>query len=174
MKGSAPLGAGPFVVLTETGTPRHQPARQAMTQLDLDDRLRVMFVIWIALTGGVLTFAAIAYALVVTGSMEPSLDPSLVTMLAPVLLVMMAGGVVLTRRMEGNIPADAGPEEKIIRYQTARIIGLATQEGPALMVIVLGMLAGATAWILAAGLLGVWSMFLARPKRDDLEALLRD
>lgn len=141
---------------------------------DVDARLRIMTVIWLALTMGVLMFAAVAYGLVFMGSMgEPTLDSSLVTFIAPVLLVMMAAGVVLGRRLESAIPRDADSTEKVNRYQMARIIALATQEGPALLVIVLGMLSGAGGWIVAAAAVGVWSMFLARPRRDDLESLLR-
>ena len=145
-----------------------------MTHPDLDNRLKIMTVIWLALTMGVVGFAAVAYALVATGSMgEPTVDASIVTMAAPVLLVMMFGGVVLGRRLEAGIPRDASDEEKINRYQTARVIALATQEGPALMVIGMGLVSAATAWILAAAVAGAWSMFLARPRRDDLEALLK-
>ena len=145
-----------------------------MARPDIDARLKIMTVIWLALSMGVLSFAAVAYGLVFTGSMgEPTLDSSLVTMVAPVLLAMMAGGVVLGRRLESGIPRDAPDDEKINRYQTARIIALATQEGPALAVIAMGLISGAGGWIAAAAAVGVWSMFLARPRREDLEALLR-
>jgi hypothetical protein len=95
------------------------------------------------------------------------------TFIAPVLIVMMAGGVVVGRRLERMIPRDATADEKINKYQTARIIALATQEGPALMVIALGLISGARGWIITAAAVGVWSMFIARPRREDLEALLR-
>ena len=146
-----------------------------MSQVDIDNRLRVLTVIWISMSMGVLVFAFVAYGLVVGGSMDPpALDSSVVTMVAPLLLVLMAGGLVIGRRMEAAIPRGAPVPERINRYQSARIVSLALQEGPALAVIALGMVSAATAWILAAGLLGVWSMFLSRPRREDLEALLRD
>ena len=145
-----------------------------MTRPDIDGPLRIMTVIWLALMGGVVTFGVVAYGLIVSGSMgEATLDPSLLTMLAPALVVMMAGGLVLGRRLEAMIPRDAEPAEKAQRYQTARIVSLAMQEGPALAIIVLSMLAGATTWLIAGVAVGVAAMFIARPRRDDLEALLR-
>ena len=146
-----------------------------MTRPDFDARLRLMTIIWVALTLGVVMFAGLAYRLLATGATDlGELDPSLVPMAAPVLLLLMAGGVIVGRRMEAAIPRSATREEKIQRYQVARILAMATQEGPALAMIILSMLAGAASWVIGAAAVGVWTMFLARPRRDDLEALLRD
>ena len=145
-----------------------------MDRSDLDAPLRIMTVIWLALSAGVIMFAVVLYALLTTDSVDiDALDPSLLVIVAPILMVMMAGGMVVGLRLQGAIPRDAPPEEKIQRYQMARISAMALQEGPALAIMVLSMLAGSRNWIIGAAAVGVWTIFLARPRREDLEAILR-
>ena len=145
-----------------------------MDRSDLDAPLRIMTVIWLALSAGVIMFAVVLYALLTTNSVDiDALDPSLLVIVAPILMVMMAGGMVVGLRLQGAIPRDAPPEEKIQRYQMARIVAMALQEGPALAIMVLSMLAGSRNWIIGAAAVGVWTIFLARPRREDLEAILR-
>lgn len=145
-----------------------------MDRADIDARFRIVTIIWLALMMGVATFGVVAYGLVATGNMgEPTMDAGLMNLIVPLAVVLMAGGLVLGRTLEGQIPRDAEAEVKIQRYQTARIVTLAMQEGPALMIIVVAMLAGAATWIAVGAALGVASMFIARPNRDDLEGLLR-
>jgi hypothetical protein len=145
-----------------------------MEQPDLDAPLRLVTLMWVLLSSTVLVAGVVAYVLLTNGTLGPaSLEPFVVAMVAPMLLVVMAGGIVLARRMEGTLAGDAGDEARIQRYQTARIVALAMQEGPALAIIVLSVLAGVRSWVVAAVAVGVWTMFLVRPRRDELEALLR-
>jgi hypothetical protein len=145
-----------------------------MEQPDLDASLRQLTLIWAALSSTVVAAGAVAYVLLTTGSLDLAvLEPSTVAMVAPLLLAMMAGGIVLARRVEGTIPEDAAHEAKVRRYQSARIAALSMQEGPALAVIVLSVLAGVRSWVIGAVAVGMWTMFLLRPRRDELEALLR-
>ena len=145
-----------------------------MQRPDLDAPLRIMTVIWIVLSMGVVMFAAVAYGLLTTGAVDlDALEPSLVSMISLVLMLVMAGGLVAGRRLESAIPRDTPSTEKIQRYQAARIIAMACQEGPALAIMALSMLAGSRNWVIGAATVGVWTMFLARPRREDLEALLR-
>ena len=146
-----------------------------MDRHDIDAPLRIVTAIWLSLSSGLVIFAAVMYALLTTGSLDvDALDPSLLVIVAPVLMVMMAGGIVLGPRLQGVIPREASPEEKVQRYQVARIVAMALQEGPALAIIVISALAGSRNWIIGAAALGVWTLFLARPRREDLEALLRN
>ncbi len=146
-----------------------------MDRHDLDTPIRMMTAIWLVLTAGIVLFAGAIYVLLTTGAvdLDASLDPALMAVIAPLALVMMAAGLVLGRRLQNAIAAELSPEDKIRRYQTARIIALASQEGPVLAVGVLSLLTGSVSWVTGVTLVGVWTMFLARPRRDDLEALLR-
>lgn len=145
-----------------------------MQRPDLDAPLRIMTVLWVLLSTGVVLFAVVAYGLLTTGAIDlGALEPSLVPIIAPVLMLVMAGGLVVGRRLESAIPRDAPFTEKIQRYQAARMVAMACQEGPALAIMALSMLAGSRNWVIGAATVGLWTMFLARPRREDLEALLR-
>ena len=141
---------------------------------ELDARLRVMSLVWLALTGGVVTVAAVVYGLLTMGGVAvDGLPPSMMMAIAPAFMLMMVGGIFLGHRLEGRIRGDAEERDKIDAYFAARIVAMALQEGPALAVIVFSLLTGTPNWTIAAAALGVWTMFLARPKRGDVERLLR-
>ena len=146
-----------------------------MDRHDVDAPLRVMTMLWLFLIMGVITFGGVAYGLLTSGTMGvDAIEPTLLSMIAPVLMVMMVGGIVVGNRLERAIPRGAPPAERIHRYQAARIVAMASQEGPALAIMILSLLAGERTWVIAAAALGIWTLFLARPRREDLEALLRD
>lgn len=145
-----------------------------MSRPELDAPFRVMTIIWAALMMGVAAFAAVAWFLVSSGTLSPgAIEAGRMNLFAPVLLVLMAGGIVVGRRLEGSIDREAEDAVIVQRYQAARIVGLALIEGPALAIIALSLVAGTGGWILGGAGAALWAMYLARPRREDLEALLR-
>lgn len=145
-----------------------------MTLPDLEQRFRVLTVIWIGLMGGVALFAAAVYFLLSTGSAStPDLELAGFLPTAGALAVAgMAVGLVLGRRLEARI-GSGEPADRFQQYQTARIVSLAIVEGMGLFVIALSFVSGAGTWALGAGAVTIWVMVLGRPRRQDVDRLLR-
>lgn len=146
-----------------------------MDKTDLDIRFRTLQVIWVALMMGVGMFSVVVFVLLnVLGQSFGTLEPGILQMAAPALVVVMFAGLLVGRRLEAAIPRDSPPPDRLQRYQTARIIALALCEGPGLLIIVLSMLTDQATWALGGGAAALWAMVLARPRREDFEQLARD
>jgi hypothetical protein len=102
-----------------------------------------------------------------------ALPASLMPAVAPALMLVMIAGVALGHHLERRIAPDASADDKLNAYASARLVAMAMQEGPALAVIAFSLVTGSPNWAIAAGAVGVWTMFLTRPKREDVERLLR-
>ena len=84
------------------------------------------------------------------------------------VLAYMVGGVFVRRTMVERIPRDAEPEARMAAYQTAVILGLALSESGGLILVTLGMLTGASTWVLAGGASAAVLMFMARPTGEEI------
>ena len=83
-------------------------------------------------------------------------------------IAMMAGALVLRRTLIQKIPRDLPADQRIARYQTATLVGLASIESAGLLVISLAMVSGATSWILAGGGAAAVLMMTARPSEAEI------
>jgi len=145
-----------------------------METSEFEARFRTAQIIWVALMAGVGAFAVVAFTLIaVLGQSFGTLEPQVLYVAAPVLVVMMFAGPVTGRRLEERIPRELAPSERLQRYQAARIVALALCEGPGLLAIVLALLSDQASWALAGGAASIWFMILARPRREDAERLVR-
>lgn len=126
-------------------------------------------VIWLALLGGVATYAAVAVGLLTLGDVDLAVLSPAVVRVAAVAVVLYTFGAELTRRrMVDAIPRNADDETRLARYQVAMIVGLALLESGGLLLVTLGMLSGAPGWALAGGAASLWMMARARPRPDEL------
>jgi hypothetical protein len=135
----------------------------------MTDRFRVLQIIWLALMGGVVTFAGVAYVLLTVMDLEmPGLPPLVLRVVGPAAVVMMAGALLVRRKLLDAIPAGSGSDERLGRYQAAVITSLALIEGPGLLIIVLSLVSGVPSWIPAGAAVTLLMMVLARPRREEL------
>jgi hypothetical protein len=135
----------------------------------MTDRFRVLRIVWLALMGGVVMFALVAYVLLTVMDLRmPGLPPIVLRVVGPSAVVMMAGALMVRRKLLGTIPADSQGDERLARYNAAVIISLALIEGPGLLIIVLSLVSNAPGWIPAGAAVTVLMMVLARPRREEL------
>ncbi|MEJ2203045.1 MAG: hypothetical protein P8170_02940 [Gemmatimonadota bacterium] len=145
-----------------------------MDKHEFENRFRTMQVIWVALMSGVALFAVVVFSLLtVAGLAFGVLEPRILHLAAPALVVLMFLGLAIGRRLEAAIPRDLTPELGLQRYQAARIVALAMCEGPGLVAIVFSMLSDQPLWALAGGAACGWFMFLGRPRRSEAERYAR-
>jgi hypothetical protein len=135
----------------------------------MTDRFRVLQIIWLALMGGVVMFAGVAYVLMTIVDLQmPGLPPIVMRVVGPSAVVMMAGALMVRRRLLDAIPVSAGTNERLTRYSAAVIMSLALIEGPGLLIIVLSLVSNAPSWIPAGAAVTLLMMVLARPRREEL------
>jgi hypothetical protein len=135
----------------------------------MTDRFRVLQMIWIALMGGVLMFAAVAYTLLTVMDLQMAgLPPIVLRVVGPLAVVMMGGGLLIRRKLLEAIPAGAPGEERLSKYQAAVISSLAMIEGSGLLVIVLSLVSNTPNWIPAGAAITLLMMTLARPRREEV------
>jgi hypothetical protein len=137
----------------------------------VSDRFKVLQIIWLALMGGVASFAIVAYVLLtVVGIEMPGLPPIVLRVAAPAAVVGMAVGLLVRRKLLDAIPASAQGEQRVASYQAAVIVGLAVIEGCGLLIIVLSLVAGAPNWIPSGAAITLLMMAIARPRADEAGA----
>lgn len=129
--------------------------------------MKQLQILWAAMIGGVLVYAAVAYSLIVLGGIEfHAFDPAIMSVLGGVVLAWMVAALGVRRVMLARIPRDLPPEERRPRYLSTIVVVLALIEGGGLLMITFGMLVGAESWILVGGAAAAVFMVLARPTAD--------
>lgn len=139
----------------------------------LDTRHRTLMALWAALLGGVTVFAVVAWALIsgnLGGEWTPTLDPGLGAALLVLVPVQLAAGMLLRKR---ELPRDGEADTRLDKHQTWSLVAWALQEGGALLGIALSLLSGQAAWIVGVWALAAVAMGLTRPRREELDELLR-
>jgi hypothetical protein len=135
----------------------------------MTDRFKVLQIVWLAMMGGVVTFAVVAHALLTVMDLEMAgLPPMVLRVAGPVAVVMMGAGLLVRRKLLEAIPPGARGEERLARYHAAVLVGLAIIEGGGLLVIVLSLVSNAPSWIPAAAAITLGMMVLGRPRREEL------
>lgn len=150
------------------------PDRDPPPGPDLDQRYRVLVLVWGALLGGTLLFTVVAWAMAVgmlTGTpWTPTMEPRLALVLEGLAVALMVAGLVVRRAGWGLLPA---PELPLQAFQNRMILVWALQEGGGLMGGVFGLLAGRSDWIAGVGILAAFALFLTRPRKAELEPFRR-
>ena len=134
----------------------------------MEARFKTLQVVWGALMAGVLVYAVVVYCLVIFGGAVLSLAPRrALTFVGPVAVVGMIVGTMVQQRLVRAIPPGLDPAERMARYASAVILGLAVTEGCGLLVVTLGLLASAPTWGLIGGLIAIGVMALSGPNRRE-------
>lgn len=134
----------------------------------MEARFKTLQTVWLALLGGVAAYTTAGVLLITVAALDVGvLGPSVLTVAAATVVVYMAGGLVVRRRMVDAIPAGVDEETHFARYQTATLVGLGLLESGGLLLVTLGLLANAPTWVLAGGAASLCMMTLARPRKNE-------
>lgn len=141
-----------------------------MQKSDVDQRFRVIFIIWVGLFMGVTFFAGVVWALASgrLGAWSPSMEPGVVRNLLAAPILLMAAGIAYRR---GQDDRSHGADAFVAAYQTRIVIVSAMQEGGGLLGLVLCLLAGMPTWALGVWAVTAVAMLMSRPRREDLHHL---
>ncbi|MBM4182796.1 MAG: hypothetical protein FJ207_01070 [Gemmatimonadetes bacterium] len=134
----------------------------------METQFKTLQVVWGALTGGVVIYAVVAYCMIAFLQVDLGFLP--VRVMPFVAGLAAAGtfvGVLVRRRLIDSVGRDLAPEQRLARYSTAVIIGLALIEGCGLAVITLGLMSGAAIWALLGGVFAAGVMALHGPSREE-------
>ncbi|MEQ9399816.1 MAG: hypothetical protein RJQ04_11710 [Longimicrobiales bacterium] len=148
-----------------------------MERPEIDQRFRVIQMVWAALAGGVAVYSVVVWLLVSgrfgTSSLGGSaaLDATPAIVLMAVAVSMVVAGVVLRRAR--SLPQGREAAETVAAYQNHVIVASAVQEGGGLLGLSIAFLAGQATWALGIGAVTVFALFLTRPDRVELDRLLR-
>lgn len=131
--------------------------------------MKMLRIIWAAMLGGTIVYTGVIYALLRAGVIDiASLAQSIMNYAGVAVLIYMIAGVFARRAMVARISMDAPEEKRLAAYQTATIVGLAMSEGGGLILITMGMMAGASSWVLTGGGAAAFLMLMARPTGEEV------
>ena len=134
----------------------------------MEERFRTLRIVWVALMAGVASYSIVAYCVIAFGGIEPGMLPmSVPRLVAPVAALGMIVGASFRRRLVDAIPRSATPEDRLRKYTTATIVGLAIVEGSGLLIITVSLVSGAATWVSIGGGACVAVMALSSPSRED-------
>ncbi len=125
-------------------------------------------VVWLGLVAGLGAYTCTAYVLLALAGVELALvPPAVMPYVAAGAVALMLAGVSLKGRMVAMIPSGLEPAQRLERYTTAVVVGLALVEGGGVLVLTLSLLAGTSSWVLIGGGLGVAMLVWSRPRREE-------
>ncbi|MBW1974439.1 MAG: hypothetical protein JRI45_02560 [Deltaproteobacteria bacterium] len=154
------------------------------TEADIDREMNQLKIIWIAMLGsiGIYVFVAINFG----GEIKAPLDPSLLKTIRLVLYALSILTVVITKLIRSKIIASISvgsertgvPREMIgqvlQKYRVANIVSFALCETIAIYGLLLFLMGGSATDLYILIALSALSMFLLRPRREELEELIGD
>jgi hypothetical protein len=145
-----------------------------MSSTDLHHAHRGLVFLWGGLLGGQLLFALVMW-LVASGLLggEPwpgALQPGTARVLLLVPVALLGVGLVARRR---RLPTGMPGPEALNRYQARFVFAAVAQEAGAVFGIGLALLAGEPRWILMVAGMTTFVMIRIRPRRRELERLIR-
>lgn len=139
----------------------------------LDERMRVLHVICLALALAPVLFGAVAFYLLQADLFEPVELGVARWALIGVALVLLGAAPAIQRRVDHAGGGGASEPEIFQGYQNAVVVGFALREGAGLLGAVTGLLVGSTVWVAALVIAAFLSMLVAWPRRAVVEARLR-
>ena len=146
-----------------------------LTPDEVTARFRIIVAIWGAMAAGVTVFSVAVFALsrlpADGASRAPALDANIAGLVLAGVVAALAGGLAFRRaaRVRRGDAADA----TLSAYQTHILVATALLEGPGLLGVAVCFLAAQGGWALGVGGVTVFAMVLARPRREELDRLLR-
>lgn len=139
-----------------------QPQNQSPTAI-----VKTLNIIHMALAAGQILFAAVTFIIPKNPVKGPGNDTLIY--IAPVLAITcFIAGHILFLKLLSNIRKDTLLKAKLIAYQAATIIRLALLEGPSLFSIIGFLLTGKLIFLVIAGALVAYFIYL-RPSRQKIE-----
>jgi uncharacterized membrane protein YdcZ (DUF606 family) len=125
-------------------------------------------VVWIGFVGGLTVYTGVAYGILTLGDLGLGVVPArAMSYVAAGGVALMLSGVWIRRRLVAAIPRSLDPQQRLQRYFTAFVVGMAVVEAAGLLVITLSIVADTPTWALAGGAAAIWTMVVTRPRRDE-------
>ncbi|HZD06018.1 MAG TPA: hypothetical protein VE173_14000 [Longimicrobiales bacterium] len=142
----------------------------------IEQRMRTVQIIVLALVLGVVMFTGVAVAMIVAGLMSSGgelFGPGFLGFVALVVAVLLVLAPLLRRRVleSGESPQD---EDAVLdRWMTATVVGMAVREGAGLMGVALALVSGSIPWTLIFGLASAAAMVLGWPRAEEVRERIR-
>jgi hypothetical protein len=138
-----------------------------------EGRFRVAFIVWASVLGGITIFAAVVWG-AASGYFGPivweSLTPGTAYKLLVLAIVPMVAGIAWRHREVGSRD---DPDRRLVGWQARVIVASALQEAGGLFALGLCRLVARPNWVLGVWLATAAAMLLIRPRREELDQLLR-
>ena len=139
-----------------------------MTQEDqiraIVKRLRLL---WGAMLLSVAVFATVVWILLRRGGIGRPLNPTMLATLGMIVALALLLAPIVRRQID-RAPRGAGADEIARRWQTAWVIGQALKEAVGIAGLVIGLLAGSSAWALGFAIASLGSMVMTPPWEHEL------
>lgn len=130
--------------------------------------LRVLQILFGGLLMGLVAFAAIVFFLVEGQGMGSSdMGTEFMLIVGGATIVIIAGGLLVSKRVLDDTKPNADVGEKLDRYRTAQLVRYVTAEGPGLLAQVGFLLTGNKAYF-ALGAVLIGYLIWMRPTRDKI------
>jgi hypothetical protein len=127
-------------------------------------RLRIL---WGAMLLSVAMFACVVWVLVRRGGIGRPFEQNQLTVLAVIVALLLLLAPVVRRRVE-TTRRGASPDEIARQWQVGWIVGQAMKEGVGLFGLVIGLLAGSTAWVIGFAIASLSSMVMTPPWEHEI------
>lgn len=137
---------------------------------------RTTTALWLAMLIGVGSYAGVAAYLTTAGPFAPG-TVGLPRVLLWISVGYLAAVVAAAPVVEGAVRRQATsttPPDLARAWQTEKVVGLAVRESGGLLGITVSLLMGSGRWAILFGAATVVSMFLAKPRSEELAARLAD
>jgi hypothetical protein len=142
-----------------------------MFEMEHEDQIRSLVkrlrILWGAMLLSVATFTGVVWVILRRGGIGRPLDPNLLALLGVVVALALLLAPFVRRRLE-TASRGAGPDQIAQRWQIGWIVGQAIKEGVGLAGVVIGLLAGSTAWTLGFAVASLGSMIMTPPWEHEL------
>jgi hypothetical protein len=148
---------------------RHGTGSEAMNEQE--DQIRAVVkrlrILWAGMLMGVVTFAIVVWILIRRGGIGRPMDSGMMATLAVIVALVLLVAPLVRRRLE-TTRRGASPAEIAQRWQVAWIVGQGIKEGVGIAGLVIGLLAGSTAWALGFAAASLGSMIMTPPWEHEL------
>jgi hypothetical protein len=127
-------------------------------------RLRI---VWGAMLMSLAVFATVVWILLRRGGIGRPLEPTMMATLGVIVALAMLLAPIVRRQLE-KAPRGAGPNQIAQRWQVGWLVGQALKEGVGIVGLVVGLLAGSSAWALGFAVASLGSMIMTPPWEHEL------
>jgi len=147
----------------------------------VDEQLRFLNIVCIALVIGVAALAAVAWGIAngpgANGPVGPPLPDAVAFLGGAVGLALLVAAPIVHRKMLQNAGRVSRDDERVVgaleTYRLATMLAFILREGAAVVGLMLTLLTNEPAWCYGLGVLALVAMFWGWPRRDEITGILQ-